>query len=337
MATIVEFNILWKDKESWSGTTLLSSVEFEEWKCIYSFSPVLRKKLYQPNIYAKLELSVMKLFSSKYSLALYELFIDYVKIWQTPIISLSDFKKLMGIEEFQYTEFKRLSLRVIKPALKEVNELISFVVSVEYKRENRKVVALKFYFKEIIKTKQDVQNDKVLKNYALRDKLINEFWLSLRQAQNIIKFYPVPYIKESLEIIKHKISQKVVKNIPAYTIAVLKNDYTVISNKQEQPLLPNSQKDARWKCTDWDWLEDTKSATRLNILHNADNNHVSKAQKEAKKYFNSLSKAEQQALIKKFEDEKITSDIIKTVYKKEGIDGTLIKVMFEKYISMQNK
>ena len=336
MATVVEFNILWKDKESWSATTLLSSVEFEEWKCIYTFSPTLRAKLHQPNIYAKLDLSVMKLFSSKYSLALYELFIDYVKIWQTPIISLGDFKKLMGVEEFQYTEFKRLSLRVIKPALKEVNELISFSVSVEYKKEHRKVVALKFYFKEIKTLREAIENEKVIQNYPLRDKLINEFWLWLRQAQNVLKIYPTPYIKESLWIIKHKISQKIVKNIPAYTVTVLKNDYAAISNKQGQPLLWSSKKSTWWKLTNWDWLEDSKSTAVRDILHNADHYHVSKVQEKAQKYFSKLSKQEQKYLIKKFEAEKITSDILKTIYKKEGIDSTLMKVMFINYISVQN-
>jgi zona occludens toxin (predicted ATPase) len=64
---------------------------------------------------------------------------------------------------------------VIKPALKEVNELISFDVSVEYKKENRKVIALKFYFKETKTLKQKIENDKAIQNYPLRDKLINEF------------------------------------------------------------------------------------------------------------------------------------------------------------------
>ena len=127
------------------------------------------------------------------------------------------------------------------------------------------------------------------------------------------------------------------KSIPAYTVTVLKNDYTVIPNKQEKPLLWSAKANAWQRKTNWAWLEDTKGATGLNLLHNADNHNVSKTQEEAKKYFKSLSKEEQQSLVKKFEDEKITSDIIKTVYKKEGMDGTLIKVMFEKYISMQNK
>jgi len=64
-------------------------------------------------------------------------------------------------------------------------------------------------------------------------------------------------------------------------------------------------------------LEDSKSATGLNLLHNAEHHNVSKVQKEAQKYFSSLGKKEQKTLLKKFEDEKITSNIFKTMYKKE--------------------
>lgn len=66
---------------------------------------------------------MIKLFSSKYALCLYEIFIDYQNIGQTPNISVDDFRKLMGIEAHQYREFKRLSLRVIKPAIKELSHL----------------------------------------------------------------------------------------------------------------------------------------------------------------------------------------------------------------------
>jgi len=332
LSTVVEFNLLWKDKESWSATTLLSSVEFQNWICTYSFSPVLRKKLHQPNIYAKIKLSTMKLFSSKYSLCLYEIFIDYHNIWQTPIIPLSDFRKLMWIEEHKYTEFKRLSLRVIKPALQELSTVGWYKIEVKYHKQNRKVIALKFLFKEIAKPKKAMQNIKVFKNQDLQDRLVKDFWLSLRQAQKTIKIYPIPYIRESLEIIKHKISQKVVKNIPAYTVTVLKNDYTTIENKQEKPLLSSPKRDKGQKFANWDWLEDTKSATRLNLLHNAEHNTISKVQKEAQKHFSSLSKKEQKTLIKKFEDEKITSDILKTVYKREWVEWTIFKVMFKNWL-----
>lgn len=64
-------------------------------------------------------------------------------------------------------------------------------------------------------------------------------------------------------------------------------------------------------------MEDSKSATSMNLLHNANNNSVSKNQTKAKKYFEGLPLEEQKELIKKFEDEKITSDILITLYKKE--------------------
>ncbi len=333
LSTVVEFNLLWKDKESWSATTLLSSVEFHEWMCTYSFSPVLRKKLHQPNIYAKIKLSMMKLFSSKYSLCLYEIFIDYHNIGQTPIIPLDDFRKLMWIEKHQYAEFKRLSLRVIKPAISELSTIGWYKVQISYIREKRKVIALKFHFTEIAKPKKPIQEMKVFNNLDLQDKLVKDFWLSLRVAQKIIKTYPIPYIKESLAIIKLKIWQKIVKNIPAYTITVLKNDYTPVSNKQKKPILSSSKRDEWQKYTNWNWLENTKSATGLNLLHNAEHNHVYKVQKKAQKYFESLSKKEQKSLIKKFEDDKITSDILKTLYKKEWLDSTVFKIMFNNFLS----
>lgn len=275
----------------------------------------------------------MKLFSSKYSLCLYEIFIDYHSIGQTPVIPLDDFRKLMWIEKHQYREFKRLSLRVIKPAVDELSSLWWYRVEVTYQKQNRKVIALKFHFSEILKPQKVLQDIKVVKNQELQDRLIKEFWLTLRQAGQTLKIYPIPYIKESLAIIKHKVSQKLIKNIPAYTLTVLKNDYTLISNKHEKPLSSTSTRSVRQKHIDSTWEKNTANTAGLSRVHNADNSHVPKDQKKAQNYFNSLLKKEQEILIKKFEDEKITSDILQTVYKKEGIDGTLMKVMFLSYIA----
>ena len=104
LTTAVEFNLLEKDKDDWEASALLSSVKFKWWICYYSFSPILREKLHQPNIYSKLNLNLIKLFSSKYSLCLYEIAIDYMKIKVTPFIPLDIFKKLMWVEKNKYTE-----------------------------------------------------------------------------------------------------------------------------------------------------------------------------------------------------------------------------------------
>jgi len=258
ITTAVEFNLLNKDKEDWAASALLASVRFKGGICYYSFSPILREKLHKPNIYSKLNLSLIKLFSSKYSLCLYEISIDYMKINATPFIPLDVFKQLMGVAPHQYREFKRLKSRVIEPAIKELNTVAWFTIALEYKKEGRKIVAIKFLLHDIKidmainnvdPTTQDNLVWKIHKNFLLQKSLISDFGLTLRQANKAIKEYPAPYIKESLEIIRLKKIHGSIKNIPAYTLTVLKNDYQTINIPREdardwkkQPLLWDTKK-----------------------------------------------------------------------------------------------
>ncbi len=151
MSAMLEWNIVNKDKEVWGATTLLAEVEIEDGVCTYAFGPTLRKRLYNPKMYARISLSLQNLFQSKHALALYELCIDYLheesNLGQTPFISIQDFRKLMGIPERMYPEFKKLNQYVIKEPLEEINEVTDLTVTAEYKKEGRSVVAVKFRFR----------------------------------------------------------------------------------------------------------------------------------------------------------------------------------------------
>ena len=71
----------------------------------------------------------------------------------------------------------------------------------------------------------------------------------------------------------------------------------------------------------------------MNLLYNADNYPLPKTQTKALKDFYSLSKEKQKKIIKKFEKEKIKSDILKTLYNCKGINETLIKVLFTTWLT----
>ena len=146
---IVKWNILDKDKkERWGVAALLASVEIENGICTYSFAAHLRYKLYNPRIYTKLNLRLQNRFTSRYALILWEVCFDYFDTarnhGETPFIPLNTFKELMGIALDDYPTFKTLNQRVIKPAIKEINELTNFFVEVEQKRIGRKIGELKF-------------------------------------------------------------------------------------------------------------------------------------------------------------------------------------------------
>ena len=146
---IVKWNVLGKDKkERWGVAALLASAEIEKGICTYSFAAHLRYKLYNPRIYTKLNLRLQNRFTSRYALILWEICFDYFDTarnhGETPFIPLNTFKELMGIALDDYPTFKTLNQRVIKPAIKEINELTDFFVEVEQKRVGRRIGELKF-------------------------------------------------------------------------------------------------------------------------------------------------------------------------------------------------
>ena len=143
----VEWNLLNKDKKQvWGVSTLLASAEIENGVCTYSYSVHLRKRLHNPAIYARINLSIENKFESKHSLALYELCSDYRKVGETPWIPIRDYRDLMGVSVDKYTEFKKFNKWVIKDPIKEIDKVSDLTVTSEYKRQGRggKVVAVKF-------------------------------------------------------------------------------------------------------------------------------------------------------------------------------------------------
>ena len=145
----VKWNLLNKDKqEKWGFANLLASAEIENGICTYAFAPHLRLQLYNPRIYTKLNLRLQNQFTSRYALILWEVCFDYFDVdrqqGETPFIPLETFKTLMGLAETDYPVYKVLNQSVIKPAVKEINDLTDYHVEVEQKRFKRKIAELKF-------------------------------------------------------------------------------------------------------------------------------------------------------------------------------------------------
>ena len=152
----VEWNLLNKDnKQEWGVAGLLAEVRISDGICFYQFPHTLRLKLHNPRVYAKLNLRLQNQFRSRYALVLWEICFDYFDTdrdrGETPFIALEVFKSLMGLEKEEYPIFKVLNRDLIKPAIKEINDLTNYHVEVEHKRLGRRIGELKF---RITKVKQ---------------------------------------------------------------------------------------------------------------------------------------------------------------------------------------
>ena len=63
---------------------------------------------------------------------------------ETPFIPLEMFRELLGIKSDENPAFSIFNRAVIKPAIKEINEVTDYFVEAEHKRIGRKVAHLKF-------------------------------------------------------------------------------------------------------------------------------------------------------------------------------------------------
>ena len=231
----IEWNILNKDKKrSWGVTTLLAQAEFEEGVCIYAFSPVLRERLYNPEMYAKISLLAQNKIKSKYSLALYEIFLDYLNNKQnygeTPLMSIEKFRELLGLEEQEYKIFKRLNYEVIKPSIREINNVTNLSIKFNLEKAGRKVIGIKFFITkagsdDLINFEQlsllEPRKEKLSK---FKSKKIKDFCKDNKLSHELLKDPRTKHGEEYIEYVIHSCQNaKNIKSLSGFFMSAIRN------------------------------------------------------------------------------------------------------------------
>ena len=245
----VKWNVLDKDnKWEWGVTTLLAHATIKDGLCTYSYSPPLRERLHNPNIYARISLSMQNKFDSKHALALWELCLDSLdrakQYGETPWIPLETFRELMGIAEEMYPEFKKLNKWVIKDPITAINEVTDFRVDVEYRRQSRKISAVKFRMRRMLQLVEQIQSQDVSCAAAVEEfppavQELHAAGFSLQDARDIWQrgFTQVEpgrrpadmefatYVREKIHLLRRQPAGKI-KNATGFLLNALRKNYT---------------------------------------------------------------------------------------------------------------
>lgn len=263
---IVQYNVLGKDGslERWGATALLAQADIQKKKglFIYAYSPELRRRLHNPEMYARLDLDLQKQFDSKYALALWELCTDYLgsgrEYGETPFIPLETFRKLMGIADGMYPLFMRLNEKVIKPAIVEVNRVSDFRVTMDCQRQGRKVTALKFKMRRVARLPEPQSEQRTLfpdlddmpvlvkelrdAGLAMQDALeiwqqgfsyVDEDVQSSGPAEDVEAAF-VQYIREKIHLLKRRQASGKVENSTGFLLQAIRQNYANPEFAQEQ-------------------------------------------------------------------------------------------------------
>ena len=251
--TVLEWNILDEDgaQEEWGTTTLLAQAVIKGGYCVYAYSPELCEKLYRPEIYALLNLSIQRKFSSGYALALYENCLRYRRVGTTGWIGLDILKRLLGISETDgyYQDFRKFNDKVIKPAVRQVNETSDLFLDIEYQRDHRKIISVRFRVSDnpqmLLFTQRqegvaaavetpETEGDAADHLRRLSEKL-QAFGLSVHQIRLALASHEPGYLEDNIAVVERDLTAGKVHNLPAYLLAALREDYRPAAARNRPP------------------------------------------------------------------------------------------------------
>ncbi|MRR07683.1 MAG: RepB family plasmid replication initiator protein, partial [Deltaproteobacteria bacterium] len=224
MSIVVDYNILGKDKqEEWGAFTLLSEVKVTSGEVYYAFPPSIKNALLNPRMYARINIAITRGLSSKYSLALYEVARDYVNV-SIPHMTIKTFRNLMGLDEGQYENFPDLRRRVIEPAIDEINLKTDLGIELEYIKDGRKVIGLKFSVREQTTAADGLPIEEAVKKMEemivhIPELIENDKFMALARQKLDEKGFE--YVTSNIQyaVLRAK------KNVEAYTVTALEEDF----------------------------------------------------------------------------------------------------------------
>lgn len=309
LSTVIEWNLVDGNKIDeegiWNASSMIADASIDGAICTYSYSNKMKKLLYRPELYGRLNMMVQAKFQSTYGLALYENCIRYQNIEQTPWFEIDKFRKLMGVDEGKYKIFRDFKNRVLMKAIEEVNAFSPIFIDPQFEKKGRQVTAIQF----VIQSNKTENSEITHKNISLSKILKLDFGLSAKQIQELLSEYEQSYLFEKIEIVKISPSfiKGNIKNLGKYLMAAIQDNYQPIKStkKPEDEVLK-------------DKLEKKELASRL-------------LDKEIMKKFKKLSVKKKATLLKEFE-KYISKGVYYHFYQREGLTNILVQDQLCRYL-----
>ena len=227
--TVAEWDMLDKNgNQEWGVSSLLSFAKLSGGVCEYAYSPALAEKLFDPKIFALINLNIQRRFTSGHGLALYENCFRFVRTRSTGWWEIELFRRLMGVADSTYYEsFKHLNAKIIKPAVAEVNKTSNISLTPEFRKQGRRVSHIRFLIKENPQLAMfDIDDNAGTRSSETYQRLVGQ-GVSDRLARSWIAEHGEDYVAEKLEYVAAKDKAGVIKGSTAqYLGAAIRDNYS---------------------------------------------------------------------------------------------------------------
>ena len=242
-----------ENKEETFQANWLSSVAYKkkEKRFAFTFDPKLKRYLVQlKSFYTQYQMINLIHMENCYSESIYELLKQYERIGRRTIEIVS-LRKMLGLEK-KYPLYSNLRVKVLEPAIEEVNKFSDINITYEEQKQGRKVEALSFtiksdlenpYIVEGLKSFDYVKSPETNFNelesvftsklsvdqLKLKQRLMEEFQFAEQEAQILLVKFDLEYLEANLKLTGNRVRLNREKgketHIMAYARAAIKDNY----------------------------------------------------------------------------------------------------------------
>lgn len=317
---LVETSIQWDVLEdngssSWEVATLLSFARIRDGVCSYRYDKGLAEKLYHPDIYSKINLSVVRDMRSAHALVLYENCYRFIDLGHTAWWDLETFRKLMSIDDVQsYQEFKSLNRNVIKPAVAEVNKLSNIQIELETRQKGRTVTGLRFLLRPNPQLSLIGMDEEDAVNQSAAYKALVQEGISKTLARSWALEHPEEYILSKVELAKAQAASGKIKSSKAgFLKAAIEEDYRsqLDVERERQKSIDEARAQKRMKEAELEEMRET--------LRGLEATYRVLCVQGIEKAFQGLPEEERKEVLSSFE-ESLSTRLFVTEFRKRGWD-----------------
>jgi Initiator Replication protein len=307
MTIVFEWDVIApaRKKTLWKASVLFPEVEIESGVIRYQISGQLKERVLNPDLFALIDMNILRKLRRGPSIALYEFCVRFVKVnFTTPVEweKLRDMIMGASSESASYEEYKYFRAKILKPCLAEINSQTELQIELlEPVKKGRKIHTLQFS----VHVKHDDAIDVELPDEDTLEVVgeIIKIGVLQSEAKKLTKQYSLEAIKAAIAYTKANAKS----NPPAFFRGALEKGWA-----QAEDVSIKASKPAK------------APATTNNAATQLEDAFAAQRRVEAAEYFKELNPAECEELVDKYNGDQSTKALMVNLHGRTG-QGALSK------------
>lgn len=290
MKIVFEYDVISKTNQRlfWKASVLFPDIEIQDGSVRYQISGQLKERVLNPDMYALVDLNVLRRFQRASSIPIYEHCVRFVNLGKTAEVELTTFRDIvLGSKSHNsaHTEYKYFKQRVLRPSITEINTFSEIVIELVEGYSGRRVSTIQFFVKRKTKNETPVEDAQEVEEIT---KSLTDFGLRLPVIKKLVKQYSGNELLAALEYTKKRLTDKrtPVDNPSAYFQRALEQRWGIVDEPavvDPKPTLPRKPVP-----------NSRKNINEAFLIHQIS---------EAGKYFDGQDGAEQETLVVRYNEQ----------------------------------